>query len=264
MPFTEVRGNKVYHESKGSGEPVLLLNGAMANTASWGFQVPAFVAGGYRVVLMDFVGQGQSSKQRTRYTMRQHVDEVTAVLDAEGISSANVVGVSYGGEVAMLCGIEAPERVKSLVVSNSVGRVDRAMRGRTERWLLASRFRSGRILWQCVYPDIYSAQFLEKNWDFVAKTAPAFDLIDFDAFGEILKAFMELDVMDRLDRITAPTLILASDEDGTKPPQYSEELHKGIRGSKLQVIAGAGHVLNWEKPKEFNDAVLEFLGEVRR
>ena len=234
----------------------------MASTASWGFQVPAFLARGYRVVLMDFAGQGQSSKPKTTYVMRQHVGEVRAVLDAEGIESANIVGVSYGGEVALLCGIDAPERVKSLVVSNSVGRIDRAVRARAERWLMAARFRSGRILWQCVYPDIYSAGFLEKNWEFVAKTAPAFDLLDFDALCEMLKAFMKLDVTGGLGKIRAPTLVLASEEDGTKPARYSEEIHRGIRGSKLLVVPGVGHMLNWEKPQEFNRLVLEFLSSL--
>jgi 3-oxoadipate enol-lactonase len=212
---------------------------------------------------MDFLGQGQSAKPRTKYHLAQHVDEVRSVLDAAGVETANVVGVSYGGEVAMLCGINAPERVRSLVVANSASRIDRATRARADRWLLASRFRSGRILWQCVYPDLYSSDFLEKNWEFVARTAPSFDLLDFDALQETLKAFMELDITDQLGKITVPTLILASDEDATKPAKYSQEIQSKIRSAELKIISGAGHLAMWEKPDNFNREMIEFLNKRR-
>ena len=259
MPFAKINGSKIYYESRGAGHSLLLLNGAMANTASWGFQIPAFIAKGYRVILMDFTGQGRSSKPRMRYDMGQHISEVNAVLDSLGIDKAHVVGVSYGGEVAMLCAINSPERVRSLVVSNSVSQIDRSMRARAERWLMATRFKSGRILWQTVYPDIYSDEFLEHRWDFVSKTAPSFDLLDFDAVGEMLKAFMALNITPELHKIKMPTLVIASDLDGTKPMKYAEIIHKGIENSQLHVIRGAGHVAMWEKPEEFNNAVLGFL-----
>jgi 3-oxoadipate enol-lactonase len=261
--YTETGGNKIFYEVRGAGDPVILLNGAMANTTSWNLQLPALLANNYKVILMDFVGQGQSDKPRTKYRMIQHIDEVAAVLDAVGVEKAHYVGVSYGGEVALLCGINAPKRIRSLVVANSVSSVDRSTKGRADRWLLAARFRSGRMLWQMVYPDLYSSSFLEKNWDFVAKTAPSFDLLDFDAFIEILKAFMELDVTDQLGKITVPALVLTSDEDGTKPERYSEIMHEKMAGSEIKIIHGAGHLAMWEKPEEFNGAILEFLSRHR-
>lgn len=261
--FVKVGEYSIYYEVRGSGEPVLLLNGAMMSTTSWNFQLPALLANNYRVILMDFLGQGQSDKPRIRFRMTHHVDEVRAVLDAAGIEGANMVGVSYGGEVAMLCAIKLPDRVRSLVVGNSVSRIDNSMRTRADRWLMATRFRSGRILWQCVVPDLYSSEFLEKHWEFVAKTAPSFDLIDFGALEEILKAFMELDIADQLGRIGVPTLVLSADEDATKPPRYSTEIQKHIPGAELKVIAGAGHLAMWEKPDAFNKEILDFLAKRR-
>jgi 3-oxoadipate enol-lactonase len=261
--YTKIRENRIFYEIRGQGDPVILLNGAMANTTSWNLQTPSLLANDYKVILMDFVGQGQSDKPRTKYRMAQHVDEVAAVLDAAGVEKAHVVGVSYGGEVALLCGINTPNRIRSLVVANSVSSVDRSIRGRADRWLLASRFRSGRILWQIVYPDLYSSGFLEKNWDFVAKTAPSFDLLDFEGLIEILKAFMELDITDQLGKIGAPTLVLTSDEDRTKPERYSEMMHEKIAGSEIKIIHGAGHLAMWEKPEEFNGAILDFLSRHR-
>ncbi|MCL5069124.1 MAG: alpha/beta hydrolase [Thaumarchaeota archaeon] len=263
MPFAQAGSVRVYFESRGTGAPLVLLNGLMANTASWSFQLPTFLAQGYQVILMDFCGQGRSEKVRTRYDMRQHIQEVESVLDAAGVDKANLLGVSYGGEVAMLCAINIPSRVRSLVVSNSVSFIDRSLRARAERWLMATRFRSGRILWQMVYPDIYSAEFLERNWDFVQKTAPSFDLLDFDATGEMLKAFMALNITKELGSIAVPTLVISSEEDGTKPLRYSRVIHQSIAGSKYEVIAGAGHVAMWERPEEFNRLVIDFLKKIQ-
>lgn len=261
--FAETGGKKIYYEIRGSGEPVILLNGAMASTSSWSFQLPALLSHNYKVILMDFAGQGKSDKPRTRYQMEQHVDEVQAVLDSSGVEKANVIGVSYGGEVAMLCGINITSRIRSLVISNSVSYIDRALRAMADRWLLASRFHSGRILWQCVYPDLYSAGYLERNWDFVSRTAPSFDLLDFDALAEMLKAFMQLDITDHLHEISLDTLVLTSDQDATKPQRYSKIIHDEIANSSLKVISGAGHLAMWEKPDEYNKTLLEFIERVR-
>ena len=64
-----------------------------------------------------------------------------------------------------------------------------------------------------------------------------------------------------LSRITVPTLILVGDEDAITPLPDAELLHREIRGSHLEIIAGAGHVLNLERPEEFNAAVINFLTE---
>lgn len=262
--FAETDGKKIYYEVHGTGKPVVLLNGAMANTSSWNFQLPALQSHDHKVILMDFTGQGKSDKPRTRYHMDQHVEEVKSVMDHAGVEQAHVIGVSYGGEVGMLCGINIPDRVRSLVVSNSVSYVDRFLKAMADRWLLACRFHSGRILWQCVYPDLYSSDYLERNWEFVSRTAPSFDLLDFDALAEMLKAFMQLDLTDHLQEIVVPTLVLTSDQDATKPPRYSHAIHDKILNSSLRVIKGAGHLAMWEKPEEYNKLLLDFLESVGR
>ena len=137
--------------------------------------------------------------------------------------------------------------------------VDKPMRLRADRWMMAARLRSGRYLFITMVPDIYSDEFVERRRDFVCSTAPRFEEVDFDAFIELLKSFMELDITDRLDQIKVPTLVVAAEEDRTKPPRYSRLIHERIPNSELVIIKGAGHVVIWEKPAEFNEVVLRFL-----
>jgi 3-oxoadipate enol-lactonase len=62
-----------------------------------------------------------------------------------------------------------------------------------------------------------------------------------------------------LSQITVPTLIMVGSEDAITPPADAELMHREIAGSRLEIIKGAGHVLNLEKPEEFNAAVASFL-----
>ena len=258
MPYASVNGARIYYEVHGEGEPVIFLNGILANTASWAFQLPVF-SREFEVILMDFRGQGRSDKPRMRYTMEMHADDVRALLDHLDVQRAHVVGISYGAEVGMIFALRYPERVRSLVVACAVSHVDRPMRLRADRWLMAARLRSGRFLFLTVVPDIYSDEFLEERWEFVRTTAPRFDEVDFDAFIELLKSFLELDITDELDKIRAPTLVIAGGEDRVKPPRYSRLIHERIPNSEFVIIEGAGHVVVWEKPAEFNSVVLSFL-----
>lgn len=263
MPFAKINGVNIYYEVHGEGEPVILLNGILANTRSWFLQVPALINNGFKVVLMDFRGQGASDKPRTRYSMEMHADDVKALLDFLGIKKAHVIGISYGGEVGMIFTIKYPETVKSLVVTCSVPKADRYARLMADKWMMAARFRSGKYLFLTMVTDIYSPAFINNNWNFIERTILAFEEVDFDAFIELLKSFMELDIEDKLHSIKVPTLVIGAEYDRTKPWIYSKMISDKIPNSKLLIIKDAGHVVIWEKPDEYNKAILEFLKSVR-
>ena len=264
MPYAKVNGINIYYEVHGEGKPIILLNGILASTASWALQVPALVNSGYKVILMDFRGQWKSDKPRERYSMYQQADDVKGLLDFLGIEKTNVLGISYGGEVGMIFAIKYPELVNSLIVACSIPKVDRYARLIADKWMMAARLRSGKYLFLSMVTDIYSPNFINEKWDFIEKTILSFEEVDFEAFIELLKSFMELNILNDLPKIKAPTLIITAGRDRTKPDIYSKMMHKKIANSELKVIEGAGHVVNWEKPEEFNKIVLEFLEKHNR
>jgi 3-oxoadipate enol-lactonase len=261
LPFVDVNGVKVYCEVHGKGQTILFLNGVLANTSSWFGQIPYF-SKNYQTVLMDFRGQGKSDKPSTRYPMEMHADDVKAVMDHLKIAKAHVVGISFGAEVGLIFATRYPQRLKTLVSACAVSHVDNAVRAMAERWLTAARLRSGRYLFEAVYPDAFSTEFIEKRWDFVSSTAPLYDTaVDIDGFIELMKGFMKLDVTPDLHKIKIPTLVIAAENDKIKSLRYSETIHNKIVGSRLLVIKDAGHTVIWEKPEEFNRAVFHFIGE---
>ncbi|MGQ4891335.1 MAG: alpha/beta fold hydrolase [Candidatus Njordarchaeia archaeon] len=263
MPYVKINGVNIYYEIHGEGEPIILLNGILASTASWAFQVPVLVNSGYKVILMDFRGQWKSDRPRERYSMEQQAEDVKDLLDHLGIKNVNVLGISYGGEVGMILAIKYPDLVKTLIVACSVPIVDRYLRLIADKWMMAARLRSGKYLFLSMVTDIYSPSFINEKWDFIEKTILSFEEVDFEAFIELLKSFMELNILDDLHKIRSPTLIITAGRDKTKPDIYSKMMHERIPNSELRIIEGAGHVVNWEKPEEFNKVILEFLKKTK-
>ncbi|MEM0087593.1 MAG: alpha/beta hydrolase [Thermofilum sp.] len=257
--FTTSDGVKIHYELLGEGERVIaLLNGIAMNTAGWGFQTEALKKAGFRVLLHDMLGQGSSEKPRGEYSLERHVLDLKELLDHLGIEKASLVGISYGGKVALLAALLIPSYIDKLVVLNSSHTVDRALIARVDRWILGSRLKSGRVLWQIMVPDIFSDQFINERFSLVSSLAPNFELIDFVAFEEMAKAFVRVDLKGKLSSVRQPTLVVAGAEDRFFPPRYSEMIAGEIPSSRYLVLE-CGHVSIWEKPQEVNKLLLDFL-----
>jgi 3-oxoadipate enol-lactonase len=262
MPYAHVNSVKIYYELYGKGETIVFLNGILANTLSWMNQVPYF-AERHQVLLLDFRGQGKSEKPTMQYSMETHADDLKALMDYLRLDRVHLVGISFGGEVSLVFAKKYPKRLKSLVIACAVSYINPTVKAMAERWLVAARLKSGKNLFETVYPDVFSDEFIEERWDFISSTAPFYDTsVDMDAFIELLKGFMELNVTTELNRIKTPTLIIAAEKDKIKPPKYSQIIHENIPRSKFVIIKKSGHTVIWEKPEEFNTIVSRFIEQI--
>jgi 3-oxoadipate enol-lactonase len=161
MPYAKINDIQMYYELHGTGETIVLLNGILANTSSWMNQVLSF-AKQFQILLLDFRGQGKSEKPLMKYPVALHAEDLRALLQELKIPNAHIAGISFGGEVALIFALKYPEMVKSLIVSCAVSHVGPALKAIVERWLVAARLRSGKYLFQTIYPDIFSDEFIEK------------------------------------------------------------------------------------------------------
>lgn len=261
MPFlTSYDNTRIYYEVYGEGDiNLVFLNGVMADTNSWVYQKNFFVKKRFKAILHDFRGQGKSDKPKISYSMDMHVEDLRCLLELLEIKKAVLIGLSYGGKVALLYTLKYPDTVDKLILLDTVHVVDKPLRARVDRWLYATRLRSGRVLFQIVYPDIYSDRFIEENWDFIMKTAPNFEYLDFDSLEGLLIAFMKIDLRGSISSIETPTLIIVGKEDKVFPPRYSRLIHSEIKQSKYIEVEDAGHVMIWEKPDEVNKLIYGFI-----
>ena len=108
MAFLEFEGKQVYYEIHGKGEPLMILNGIMMSTASWKAFFPD-LSRHNTVILVDFLDQGQSSRMTEPYTHAIQVRLLDALVSALPFERVSVMGISYGGEVAIQFAIHHPD-----------------------------------------------------------------------------------------------------------------------------------------------------------
>ena len=121
MANFEFQGRSIYYEEHGQGRPLLVLNGIMMSCKSWAEFVEPFSRDN-RLILLDFLDQGQSARMDGPYDQGIQAQVVLALLDHLSIDRACVLGISYGGEVALRFAIAHGERVERLLLFNTTVR----------------------------------------------------------------------------------------------------------------------------------------------
>jgi pimeloyl-ACP methyl ester carboxylesterase len=266
MPKVRVGDIDMYYEVQGEGQPLLLIHGLTLDHLSWSFQFHAF-SEKYKVVAFDNRGVGRTDAPDKPYTTEMMADDVAGLLDVLEIQKAHVLGLSLGGMIAQEFALKYPQRVDRLVLAATAARpaknaqrsshiIDTLLRmvkagvGLEERtrmfmvWSFTPKF----------FEDPKQAQIMVN-----LVTSSPHPQTSEGLAGQI-SAAEQHDSYERLGDIKSPTLVLAARDDLLLPARLSEELAEGINGSKLVVIEGAAHLFCIQHPGEFNQAVLDFLG----
>jgi len=261
MPVVSANGIDIYCEWHGpAGAPVLVLNnGILMNAAaSWAPQTAAFAAS-YRVLQYDCRGQGQTDHPAGPYSMDQHADDLAALLDVLGVRRAHLLGISYGGEVSQAFALRHRERVRSLALADTVSEVGPELRLIVEGWKAAALSGDADLFFLVTAPWNFSPAFIERHAAVIAAARERYRTLDLPAVARLCDAFLDVNFTPRLRQLDVPACIIVGDQDFLKGPRYAQILHDAISGSRLHLLAGAGHAASWEAAGEFNRLVLSFL-----
>jgi pimeloyl-ACP methyl ester carboxylesterase len=251
-------GVRIAYEVRGSGEPLLLMQGLGYGRWGWEPVVGGF-ADEFRVLFYDNRGIGESDVPPGPYTARQLAEDAVAVLDAEGVERADVVGASLGGMAAQELAIGFPDRVSRLVLvcTTPGGLTSHPMPRQTVELMLSAptlppETALRRFVENALAPGA-SAELVERI--LALRLANPFDPEGWQAQAAAGAAF---DALDRLSRIEAPTLVVTGTEDVVVDPRNSELLAATIPTARLERVPG-GHLFFWEDPDRFVTLVKEFL-----
>lgn len=235
---------------------VLLANSVGTNFHVWDPQATA-LAERYRVLRYDMRGHGLTDCPAGPYTIAQLSDDARRLLDALGIGSAHVVGLSIGGLVAQSLAAAAPQRVRSLVLcdtANVIGppsrwddRIDAVTKGG-----LASIVDGVLKVW-------FTAGFLGAHPDIAQGFRTMLSRSPLAGYIACCHALRDADLREDDRKIACPTLVIVGDQDASTSPVAARELCAAIKGAKLEVIANAAHIPTIEQPEALNRLLLEFL-----
>jgi len=250
--FLEVPGGRVHLLRGGAGEPLLFLHAA-GGAGAW-HEFHELLAAGFDVIAPDHPGFGKSDEFPHVQAMDDLVYHYLDVLDALELDLPHVVGASFGGWIAAELAVHSPHRIGSLTLLSAAGlRLD------------------GHPV-----PDIFlmPPARLAATLFHDPPPAPASDgPPDVDA---ILAAYRDATALARfswtpylhdpklerrLRRVSAPTLVVAPDDDRLIPVAHAHRYAELIPGATFASVADCGHAMYFEKPAEFADLVTRFVGQ---
>lgn len=251
---------EIHFEIHGEGEPLLFLNGIMMSTKSWApFIEP--ISQHYQLILMDFIDQGQSGLAKGEYKHDLQVEVVYALLAHLEIDQVNLFGISYGGEIALQFAISHPDKLKSLIISNTCAETTYWLKEIGRSWIEAAP--NPLAYYLTTIPIIYSPNFFNERREWMENRKSVLVEVfnaDFLEKMERLTISSEgYDVRDKLSEIACPTLIMGATEDMVTPLDQQKFLHKQITDSRFVIIPECGHASMYEKPTEFLTNILGFL-----
>ena len=235
-------GARIYYSSYGTGTPVILLHGGLANQRYWGGQVPALTAAGYRAILIDSRGHGRSTRDGRPYTYELMASDVVAVMDHLAVRKAAVVGWSDGAIIGLVMAMKRPERL-SRVFAFAANMDPSGVRSDIDKNPTFSRFEG----------------LTAKDYAALSPTPK-----DFDGFQKAIARMWATEPNYRaadLARIHVPVAIVDGDHDEAIVRAHTEYLARSIPGAKLVILHGLSHFAMLQKPAVFNAAVLAFLKE---
>ena len=262
----------LYYEDHGKGKPVVLIHGWPLSSGSWEKQVPALIDAGYRVVSYDRRGFGQSSKPVSGYEYDTLAADLNKIMIKLDIRDATLVGFSMGGgEVARYLGTYGAKRVSKAVFMAAIPPFLLKRPDNTEgidisvfdgiknalgedRLAFISVFLSNFYNVDILRGKRISEEVVRLSWNIAAEASPQGTL-------ECVQAWLT-DFREDLKRITVPTLIIHGDDDRILPIAATGRRTTAlVKGSRLAVIRGGPHGLNWTHAEEVNRELLEFLKE---
>jgi pimeloyl-ACP methyl ester carboxylesterase len=260
-----VAGLRIAYVREGSGPPLLLLHGGFGlDHRSWGPQIEG-MSDEFTVVAWDAPGVGGSSDPADQFRLADYADCLAGFLAAVGLEHPHVLGLSWGGALALELYRRHPALPRSLVLAGAYA----GWAGSLPPAVVQERL--ARFLDEMDRPPMewipgYISGLLTANAsrEVVAELTSLMSDVRPVGAAIMLQAMAEADLRDVLPRVAVPTLLIYGEFDVRSPLAVGEALHASIPGSSLVVLRGVGHASSFEVPDEFNRAVRSFLGAVPR
>lgn len=256
MPNLHLPGRSYFYEERGQGTPLLLFHGFPFSSESF-WPLLSTPPTGVKLLAVDHRGFGQSTAT-PEATMEAMAEDGLALLDALGIQSAFVGGVSMGGYVAMALTRLNPGRVRGLLLVDTQSTADDEA-GRAKREATAQDVEKNGVngLVDTMLPRLFSASADPAIRSRVEKLMRAQSPHAVAAASRGMGK--RLDAKDILSRFAGPCTIVVGAEDVVTPPEKARVMQGLIPQSSLEVIEGAGHLANLEKPDVFKALVEKLI-----
>jgi 3-oxoadipate enol-lactonase len=261
--FVDVGTAKLYYEESGQGTPVIMIHGGLLDSRNWDSQFEVLAAAGYRAVRYDARRHGRSTWEAGAFS---HHEDLNRLMEGLGIAKAVIMGLSMGGYAAIDFALAHPDKVIALIPvspgltgyefkdkeflenekkADAAKSLEEAVEMFLRSWTDGPRRTPGQVDPEVREKSRRMQLENTRNW----KPGPREERLAPPAIG-------------RLSEIRIPTLTIVGELDMPGILEIAGLIGKNVPGARSAVIAGAAHLVNMEKPGEFNRIVLDFLSTV--
>jgi len=253
-------------EHAGAGELALFLHGIGGNRANWRDQL-AFFKREFHAAAWDARGYGDSDDYDGPLAFEAFAEDLLRVLNHFGAPNAHLIGLSMGGRIALDFHDRWPERVRSLVLCDTFPGYDVSF-SREDRQTFVRRrkqpLEEGKEP-RDIAPELArSLAAPGAPREVLDRLIASMSALRKDSYIKTIEGMTHYERIADLGNIRVPTLLVFGEEDRLTPPELGRRMHADIVGSEMIVVEGAGHLVNIEKPEEFNERVGNFLHKVER
>ncbi len=260
-------GIEMAYRRAGEGDPLLLIVGTSGSLGLWG-QVEPGLAEAYEVISFDNRGLGASGPGEGELSVRSMAEDTLALLDALGIERAHVCGWSLGSAIAQELALAQPERVGALVLYATWARVDgfqtALLSALSHPWETGDLEAALTALGLAFSPELLASP---EYAELMGELQPLFPSTEahIAQTARQWRADLAHDTLERLHEISAPTLVVAGEQDLLTPPWQCRAVADLIPGARYECLTGPGssHALAFERTEEFVGLVRGFLDEQR-
>jgi pimeloyl-ACP methyl ester carboxylesterase len=254
--FLKAGGGRLYYETAGKGRVLVFIHGGQMDRRIWDDQFNTF-AKRYKVIRYDVRGYGKSSIPTKPYS---NVEDLQALLKSLRVQQATLIGLSLGGGISIDFALAHPSLIDALVLAGP-GLGGFEFKGDSSPIVEAARDEGPSKAAELWLKDPYMIPAMENPA--ISKRVRQLATENSHVWLEnpILERPLKPFAVGRLSEIHAPTLIIIGERDVPDIQAIVDKLASEVRGAKKEVIRGAGHIVNMERPDEFNRALREFLNQ---
>ena len=252
MPFTTINGIKLYYEDHGEGEPVMLLHHGFGCTKIWKGIWPALVKNGYRVIMYDREGFGQTGKRSdwAEYYVSdsfnlQSISEMDAFASFMGLDSFHILAQCEGGVIGVEYAIHYSHRVKTLITSS------------TQCYSTMTMREFGNLKWPDPFTEIDPE--MQKKFIYWHGKDYAEDFFNLARVAGGAYGIGFFDIRESLEKVQCPSLVIYPDRSVLFDVQQGVDFYKALPKGELSVLAKCGHNTYELQPEEYIRNVLSFL-----
>ncbi len=236
-------GARIWYATYGSGPAVVMLHGGLGHSGNWGYQVPALVDAGYRVVVIDSRGHGRSTRHVQPYSYDLLGADVIAVMDVLDLERAAFVGWSDGACTSLILAMHMPARVAGV-------------------FFFACNMDPSGVQEFVPTPALHRC-FHRHVEDYARLSATPDQFLEFAAAVGLMQRTQPNTSAQQLAEIRVPVTIVQSEHDEFIKREHAEYLARSIPGARLVILSQVSHFAPLQRPDSFNQAMLSFLTSMR-